>query len=119
MPTPKSELALGVRRYSALQAARGGPCTGRRQRVTPDPARWSALATCADHIKKAHPKIREVRCYRFNGGTEIMWQEGFENFHDYQDLIAEDDDICEKVMGAVFQHMVSGTQEGRIWSDAL
>lgn len=88
-------------------------------RVTPAPELTDALKAWAEHIRKAHPKISEVRCYRYNGGTEIVWQEGFANFHDYQDLIEEEDDVCEKVMGAVFAHMVPGTREGKIWSDAF
>jgi hypothetical protein len=88
-------------------------------RANASPELWPALRAWADHIRQAHPKIREVRCYRLNGGTEIIWQEGFENFHDYQDLIEEEDDVCEGVMGAVFTHMVPGTRSGAIWSDAL
>ena len=83
------------------------------------PELGAALRDWRDHIKEAHPKIREVRCYRFNGGTSVVWQEGFENFHDYQDLLEEEDNICEGVMADVFKHMVPGTREGRIWSDAF
>lgn len=78
-----------------------------------------ALKAWKEHITVAHPKVREVRCYRYNGGTTIVWQEGFENFHDYQDLNEEVDDICDTVMGAVFQHEVPGTRITRIWSDGI
>lgn len=88
-------------------------------RANPSQELTDALKAWAKHIREAHPKIREVRCYRFNAGTEIVWQEGFDNFHDYQDLIDEEDDVCEQVMDAVFQHMVPGTRSGRIWSDAI
>lgn len=88
-------------------------------RVTPSPELRKALAEWADHIRDAHPKIRDVRCYTFNGGTEIVWQEGFENYHDYQDLIDEEDEVCAQVMGAVFQHMVPGTRTGRVWNQVL
>ena len=88
-------------------------------RVTPDPALDTALAAWAEHIRSAHPKIGEVRCYKFNAGTSVVWQEGFANFHDYQDLIEEEDDVCATVMGAVFAHMVPGTREGRIWVDGI
>lgn len=88
-------------------------------RVQPDPALTDALQAWAEHIRQAHKKIREVRCYRYDGGTAIVWQEGFANFHDYQDLIEEEDDVCEKVMAAVFAHMVPGTREGRVWADAI
>ena len=44
-----------------------------------------ALRAWSEHIREANPKIREVRCYQFGAGTSIVWQEGFENFHDYQD----------------------------------
>ena len=54
-----------------------------------------------------------------NGGTEIVWQEGFADFHDYQDLMEEEDDVCAHVMDAVFVHMVPGTRNSRIWSDAI
>ena len=78
-----------------------------------------ALRTWKRHIEERHTKISEVRCYRFDGGTSYVWQEGFANFNDYQQLIEEEDELCEKVMGAVFRHMVPGTREGKIWSDGV
>jgi len=78
-----------------------------------------ALSAWRDHIQEAHPGVKDVRCYASNGGTEIMWQEGFEDFHVYQDLVEQEDDRCSEVMGAVFRHMVPGTREGRIMSDAI
>jgi hypothetical protein len=77
------------------------------------------LQAWRDHISVAHKKVREVRCYRYNGGTTVVWQEGFENFHDYQDLMEEEDDLCASVMGAVFRHEVPGTRVTRIWSDGF
>ena len=88
-------------------------------RVTPVPELSEALRAWADHIGSAHPKIREVRCYRLNGGTEIVWQEGFVDFHDYQSLIEEEDDTCARVMDAVYRHMVPGTRSSQIWTDAI
>ena len=88
-------------------------------KVVPSPNLGPALRKWRDHIGVAHPKIAEVRCYRFNGGTEVVWQEGFKDFRDYQDLVEEEDDVCEGVMAAVFVHMVPGTREGRIWSDGF
>jgi hypothetical protein len=92
--------------------------------TTFDVTGWSeelggALRAWADHIAVAHPKVAATRCYRFNGGTTVVWQEGFANFRDYQDLIEEEDDICAGVMAAVFQHMVPGTRRSQIWSDAI
>ena len=78
-----------------------------------------ALSAWRDHIRDAHPGIKDVRSYVYNGGTEIMWQEGFEDFHAYQDLIEQEDARCAEVMGAVFRHMVPGTREGRILNDAI
>jgi len=77
------------------------------------------LQSWRDHIAAAHGKVREVRCYRYNGGTTVVWQEGFENFHDYQDLVEEEDDLCATVMGAVFRHEVPGTRVTRIWADGM
>jgi len=77
------------------------------------------LASWREHISGAHPKVREVRCYRYNGGTTVVWQEGFDNFHDFQDLAEEEDDLCSTVMGAVFRHEVPGTRVTRIWSDGI
>ena len=88
-------------------------------RVTPSPELSGALTAWAVHIREAHPKIRDVRCYGFNGGTEIVWQEAFADFHDYQDLMEEEDDVCARVMDDVFVHMVPGTRNSRIWSDAI
>ncbi len=88
-------------------------------KVVPDPEFAPALRAWRDHIREAHPKINEVRCYRFNGGTSVVWQEGFRDFHDYQELVDQEDDVCEGVMAAVFRHMVPGTREGRIWSDGF
>ena len=79
----------------------------------------SALRAWRDHIKEAHPDITDVRCYRYNSGTEYVWQEGFEDFNAYQRLIDQEDDVCEQVMGSVFKHMVPGTRSGRIWSDGF
>jgi hypothetical protein len=79
----------------------------------------AALRAWSDHIDQAHPKVAEVRGYRYNGGTTVVWQEGFNNFHDYQELIEQEDDVCGAVMDAVFRHAVPGTRSGQIWSDAL
>jgi hypothetical protein len=76
-----------------------------------------ALRAWRDHIHDSHPDIKEVRSYRFDGGTSYVWQEGFEDFNAYQRLLEQEDDICEGVMAAVFRHMVPGTREGKIWSD--
>ena len=78
-----------------------------------------ALRAWAGHIAEAHPKVQQVRAYRYDGGTTVVWQEGFSNFHDYQELIEQEDGVCASVMGAVFRHAVPGTRSGRIWSDAL
>jgi len=83
------------------------------------PTLTKALRAWQQHIAKAHPKIREVRCYATDGGTTYVWQEGFENFHDYQKLIEEEDAVCAKVMGAVFRHMIPGTRHSKMWSDGL
>lgn len=71
------------------------------------------------HIDELHPLIKEVRCYRFDGGTSYIWQEGFENFNDYQALMEQEDDICESVMAAVFKHIVPGTRTGNIWGQVI
>jgi len=84
---------------------------------TPDLGR--ALAAWREHITESHPKITDVRCYRYNGCTTIVWQEGFANFHDYQHLMEEQDDVCEHVMADVFRHAVPGHRTGAIWADAL
>ena len=86
-------------------------------RVIPSPELTRALEAWAEHIRDRHPRIREVRCYSYNGGTEIVWQEGFADYHDYQGLIDEEDETCARTMGAVFAHMVPGTRESRVWSD--
>lgn len=79
----------------------------------------NALRSWADHIAQAHPKVTEVRAYRYNGGTKVIWQEGFNNFHDYQELVDQEDNVCATVMEAVYRHAVPGTRSSRIWSDAL
>ena len=87
-------------------------------------SKWSdelrrALRAWRDHVTAQHSQVTEVRCYRFNGGTSIVWQEGFEDFHGYQALIDGLTPACDTVMEAVFRHAVPGTQESRIWSDAF
>jgi hypothetical protein len=88
-------------------------------KVVPAPGLADALRSWRDHISVAHPKVAEVRCYVFDGGTSVVWQEGFRDFHDYQALVDETDDVCDGVMGAVFAHLVPGTREGKIWSDGI
>jgi hypothetical protein len=83
------------------------------------PELTAAIQAWKEHIQEAHPLIKEVRCYRYDGGTTYVWQEGFENFNDYQVLIEQEDDVCETVMAAVFKHMVPGTRSGKIWSGVL
>lgn len=78
-----------------------------------------ALRAWADHIAEAHPKVAEVRAYRYNGGTTVVWQEGFKDFHDYQELVDQEDDLCATVMSAVYRHAVPGGRSSRVWSDAL
>jgi hypothetical protein len=51
-----------------------------------------SLLAWHEHIKVAHPKVTEVRAFRFNGGTTIVWQEGFCDFRDYQELVDQEDD---------------------------
>ena len=78
-----------------------------------------ALRAWANHIADAHSKITEVRAYRYNGGSTVVWQEGFKDCHDYQDLVAQEDDVCASVLAAVSRHAVPGTRSGRVRSDAL
>lgn len=78
-----------------------------------------ALREWRRHIIERHPLIEEVRCYVSNGGTEIMWQEGFEDYHAYQRLVDEDDGLCNAVMSNVFRFMVPGTREARILTDGI
>ena len=87
--------------------------------VQPNADLTAALKAWKQHIDQAHPQIKEVRCAMTDGGTQVMWQEGVEDFHSYQQLIDSDDDSCEKVMGAVFRHAVPGTRRSRIWSHAI
>lgn len=87
--------------------------------VTMSPELTEALQKWRDHVSECHATVREVRCYRFNAGTTVVWQEGFENFHDYQDLIEEIDQECERILEAVFRHAVPGSREGAIWSDVF
>ena len=78
-----------------------------------------ALRAWEAHINEAHADVKAVRCYRYNGGTSYVWQEGFEDFNAYQRLIEQVDDVCDKVMGAVFKHEVPGTRSGAIWADGF
>jgi len=79
----------------------------------------AALKAWQEHIAERHKLIAEVRCYRRDGGTTLIWQEGFANFNDYQALVEEEDDQCESVMAAVFKHEVPGTRQSGIWSSAI
>ena len=47
-------------------------------------------------------------------------QEGFKDFHDYQNLIKEEDEVCAGVMSHVFEHMVPAhvrVESGRMASE--
>ena len=79
----------------------------------------AALRAWKQHIGERHPKVKEVRCYRYDGGTSYVWQEGFEDFRAYQELIEDEDELCGTVMEAVFRHAVPGSREGKIWGDGL
>jgi hypothetical protein len=79
----------------------------------------AALKAWKQHIAQAHPQIKEVLWVITDGGTHVMWQEGFEVFHAYQHLMNSDDDSCEKVMGAVVRHAVPGSGRSRIWSHSI
>ena len=79
----------------------------------------AALKAWKGHIEERHKLVSEVRAYRRDGGTTIIWQEGFANFNDYQALMEEEDDQCEVVMGAVFAHEVPGTRQSGIWASAI
>jgi len=83
------------------------------------PQLTEALRAWRRHIDEFHADVKGIRCYRYNGGTEYVWQEGFEDFNAYQRLVDQVDDTCDSVMAAVFEHEVPGTRSGRIWSDAL
>ena len=78
-----------------------------------------SLIAWREHITVAHPKVTEVRAFRFNGGTTIVWQEGFSDFRDYQELQDQEDDGCAAVMAGVFGHAVPGTRTTAIWADAI
>jgi hypothetical protein len=83
------------------------------------PELTTAIKEWKKHIDERHTLIKGVRCYRFDGGTSYIWQEGFDNFNDYQALIEQEDDVCESVMSAVFKHMVPGTRTGKIWGQVI
>ena len=53
-----------------------------------------------------------------NAGSSVVSQERFETFGDYQNLIDEVDEVCERVMVDVYRHATPGTRESRVWRDA-
>lgn len=79
----------------------------------------SALKAWQDHCGVAHPQIKGIRCFMFNGGTEFVWLEAFDDYHDFQDLMNSIDDQCTAVMQAVMKHAVPGTMRTGIWLDAI
>lgn len=85
----------------------------------PGPELMAALEAWKTHIQKAHPQIKEVRCATTDAGTKVMWQEGFEDFRAYQELVEAGDENCAAVMAMVFKHAVPGSQRSRIWNDAI
>lgn len=87
--------------------------------ATPSQAHTDALRAWKDHCAEAHPQIQEVRCYMFNGGTELIWLEAFTDYHAFQELQNGIDDRCEKVMGAVMEHAVPGTMRTGVWLDGI
>jgi hypothetical protein len=40
------------------------------------PELTAAINEWKKHIDEVHPLIKDVRCYRFDGGTSYVWQEG-------------------------------------------
>ena len=71
------------------------------------------------HCDRHHPQITGIRCYRYNGGTSYVWQEGFEDFHRYEELIEAEDASCAAAQEPVFRHAVPGSREGRIWAEVI
>jgi hypothetical protein len=84
-----------------------------------NPELTDALRAWMEHCATHHPQIKEVRCYRYNGGTTYVWQEGFEDFNRYQEMIDGEDESCAAAQQAVFRFAVPGTRSSRIWSDAV
>lgn len=83
------------------------------------PELTEAIRAWKAHCDENHPQITGIRCYRFNGGTSYVFQEGFEDFHRYQEIIDAEDASCGVVQEAVFKNAVPGTREGRIWGEVL
>lgn len=79
----------------------------------------AALTAWREHVGDNHRGVKGIRCYRFNGGTAIVWQEAFDDFHDYQALIDEENDACAAIQAPVFRHMVPGSRESAIWAEVL
>ena len=78
-----------------------------------------AMRAWRDHCAETHPQIKAIRCYMYNGGTEYVWLEEFEDYHAFQELVNSIDDACEVVMKAVMKHAVPGTMQTGVWLDAL
>lgn len=78
-----------------------------------------ALKAWRDHCAEVHPQIKAIRCYMFNGGTEYVWLEEFEDYHAFQELQNSIDDRCTTVMQGVMKHAVPGTMGTGVWLDAI
>lgn len=83
------------------------------------PAHTAALVAWRGHCEEVHPQIRGIRCYMFNGGTEYVWLEEFEDYHSFQELQESIDDRCSAVMKAVMEHAVPGSMRTGVWLDAI
>jgi hypothetical protein len=59
--------------------------------VVPSPRTRPSPSGVARSHQRGAREVAKVRCYRFNGGTDVVWQEGFKDFRDYQDLVEEED----------------------------
>jgi hypothetical protein len=79
----------------------------------------AALEAWRRHCDEAHPQIRAIRCYMFNGGTEYVWLEEFEDYRSFQELQESVDDRCSAVMKPVMEHAVPGSLRTGFWVDAI
>lgn len=96
-----------------------GKWTAQRDRL---PEIERAIPTIQEHVRREHPSVRSMRCFRVRTGEPaspgFIWMEEFENFTAYEESnTSEYTPGCDEVWAPVFAAIVPGTLTWSFYGD--